>query len=57
MKTFLIIKALIFYTIFAFDFTYDRDVMSFMWLLMAISPTIICCKVWMEEQFEKLNNK
>jgi len=57
MKTFLIIKALIFYIIFSFDFIYDRDVLSFAWLLIAIISTITCFKFWVEEQFEKLKNQ
>ena len=57
MKTFLVIKALVWYSIFAFDFTYDRDALSFIWLLLAVVSTITYLQTWIEEKIEAIKPK
>lgn len=57
MKTFYLLSAIINFIIFAFDLEYDRDVITWIWLLNSILSFILLMFVMIKEEIQKINNK
>lgn len=54
MKTFYAIKSVVWFIIFSLDFTYDRDIWSMAWLLLAIISTINYLQMWIEDKLKTM---
>lgn len=57
MKGIYAIKAIFWYVIFALDITYHKDILTWLWFLMAVISTIAYLQEWIEELLKEIKNQ